>query len=219
MGRVLDLTFPARSHFRWDVEVDRLQEFGRGDLFQSSRLRVPCHAFTHVDAPVHVVPGGLELADLPLDTWVGRAAVVACDDVGAKGAITAELLSERGSHCEPGGITLLRTRWDEQASVETADYWERSPYVTRDAAQWLRDRRQRCVGFDFPQDRCIRDMLRGSPANAADFVTHDVLLRNGIGLVEYLAGRGQIRDAMVLFAASLLRIDGVDGCPVRAFAI
>jgi kynurenine formamidase len=54
--RIVDLSFPIRKHFRWRVETEVQGSHARGDLFQSTRLSMPGHGYTHVDAPGHFLP-------------------------------------------------------------------------------------------------------------------------------------------------------------------
>src|SRR5436853_7556559 len=74
--RIVDLSFPIRPHFRWKVEPTLRTSHARGDNFQSTVLTVSCHAYTHVDAPVHFLPGDRDIAAMPVDQWMGPAAVV-----------------------------------------------------------------------------------------------------------------------------------------------
>jgi kynurenine formamidase len=48
-------------------------------------LTIPCHAFTHVDGPLHFLLGGRHIAKMPVDQWVGEAAVVDLTHIGANG--------------------------------------------------------------------------------------------------------------------------------------
>ncbi|HSD50342.1 MAG TPA: cyclase family protein, partial [Candidatus Methylomirabilis sp.] len=74
--RIVDLSHPIRPHFRWTVRTEFRSSHATGDLFQATALTISCHAFTHVDAPVHFLPGGRHIAEVPVDQWVGDAAVV-----------------------------------------------------------------------------------------------------------------------------------------------
>lgn len=216
---VVDLSLQISQHFRWSLDMQRTQAFEHGDVFQTSRISMACHAFTHVDAPLHFVPGGMDIASLALSKTVGPAAVLDLRDVGAEQPVTRALLRDRGAHVRAGDRVLLATRWDEKADVASREYWTTAPYVQTEAAEWLLEREPSCVGFDFPQDHCIRRMGGEAEPRREEFVTHDVLLSQGVLLVEYLAGLGQLTSERVWFAAAPLRLDGADGSPVRALAV
>ena len=220
VARSIDLSFPVRDHFRWPVETDLIHDLSAGDVFQTTRIRTICHAFTHADAPLHVDASGADIASMDVATWVGEAAVLDLSDVEENAAITEDLLDARGDHVGQGDIVLLRTDWDVRQDIAQRSFWEESPYLTRGAANWLADREIVCAGFDFPQDHAIRGVaLGGAQARAKDFVTHDVLLRRGVGLLEYLAGLRGIRGPRTFLVALPLRLAGVDGSPVRAVAL
>src|ERR1700752_4049388 len=55
--RIVDLSFPIRPHFRWAVAPQLRSSHAKGDIFQSTVLTISCHAYTHVDPPVHFLPG------------------------------------------------------------------------------------------------------------------------------------------------------------------
>ena len=218
-ARVHDLSFAVRDHFRWAIDrvtTDSLQE---GAPFESSRFGMSSHAFTHADAPSHVAADGATLEQLDPSLWVGPAVVLDLTSVGANEPIDRPLLEERGRGVRPGDIVLLKTGWDGRADVDHPDYWQLAPFVTRDGAEWLAERGARTVGFDFPQDHAIRRTVGSTEKPAPpEFVTHDVLLRNGIGLLEYLCGLGSITAERVFLVAAPIRLAGSDGGPVRALA-
>ena len=70
-----------------------------------------CHAYTHVDAPVHFLPGDRDIASMPVDQWMGEAAVVDLTHLGENAEVTAADLDRRAGHVRAGDIVLLRTDW------------------------------------------------------------------------------------------------------------
>jgi kynurenine formamidase len=158
-GRVVDLSFPIRPHFRWTVAREVRAAHARGDLFESSVLTIACHAYTHVDAPRHFLPGDRSITDMPLDQWIGAAAVIDLTHLGANAEVTAGDLEQRAAHLRAGDIALLRTDWPRRASVEDERFWREAPFTGRGACEWLVARGVKAVGYDYPPDR-----LRGSAA-------------------------------------------------------
>src|SRR5258705_12106282 len=71
--RVIDLSFPIGPHFRWAATSERRSTHETGANFQSTVLTASCHAYTHVDAPVHFLPGDRDIASMPVDQWMGPA--------------------------------------------------------------------------------------------------------------------------------------------------
>ncbi|HWT81356.1 MAG TPA: cyclase family protein, partial [Candidatus Methylomirabilis sp.] len=116
--RVVDLTFPIKPHFRWKVGTELRASHSKGDLFQTTILTIHCHAFTHVDAPLHFLPGDRHIAEMPVDQWIGDAALVDLTHVPDNGEVTRADLDEKAQHVRAGDIVLLRTDWPRRVSVE-----------------------------------------------------------------------------------------------------
>ena len=218
---IIDLSFPIRPHFRWKVEPTLRSSHAAGDLFQSTILTVTCHAYTHVDAPVHFLPGDRDIASMPVDQWIGDAAVVDLSHLGDNGEVSAGELEQRADHVRGGDIVLLRTDWPRKVSVDSEKVWRDAPYTARSACEWLVRRGVKAVGYDYPPDHCIRTTIfsPGTTVTRAECVTHDVFFPAGITVIEYLTNLDRIGAARCRFMALPLRIEGADGSPVRAVAL
>src|SRR5215213_3941196 len=78
---------------------------------------------------------------------------------------------------------------------------------------------RRARSYCFPQDYSIRLLLDGHIAPTAEHVTHDVLLRAGVTLIEYLVNTSALKGPRTFLCAAPLKIPGADGAPARVFAI
>jgi arylformamidase len=87
-----------------DVEIERFSSIENGDGSNVTSLRMSAHVGTHVDAPLHYVPGGASIDQMPLNALVGPAAVV-------EGTQAPE---------RPAGRMLFKC--GSELSVETARY-------------------------------------------------------------------------------------------------
>jgi kynurenine formamidase len=219
--RIVDLSFPLKPHFRWTVSSERRSTHEAGALFQSTVFTTGCHAYTHVDAPVHFLPGDRDIAQMPVDQWMGPAAVVDLTHLAENGEVTARDLERRAAHVEPGDIVLLRTDWPRKCPVESERFWREAPFTGRSACEWLVARRAKAVGYDYPPDYSIRTMIfePGTAVTRHDCTTHDVFFPAGITVVEYLNNLDQIGAPRCRFLALPLKLEGGDGSPVRAVAI
>lgn len=218
--RIVDLSMPITAdHPRWQTEVSFKGDVAAGDLSRVTTLRVSCHAYTHVDARRHMFADGATIEATPLEDLVGSCAVLDLMDVKPMQAIGAERLALAGGHVREGDMVLLKSAWDRQRSPETREFWLDSPWITRDGAEWLLARRIKTIAFDFPQDYPIRTLLTGGNPKLDEMVTHDVLLRNGVHMVEYVCNTAAIRAGRVLLSAAPLCIPGADGAPARVFCI
>ena len=59
-----------------EVHVQRCFSLEKGHALNVTEISLPCHAGTHVDAPVHIVPNGKSIEQLPLESFVGPGAVI-----------------------------------------------------------------------------------------------------------------------------------------------
>jgi arylformamidase len=216
---IWDLSMPIADHFRWKVDRRRLQSFEQGDSFQISWLGWSVHSFTHIDSPRHIDPAGETSSDLDLRSVVGEACVLDLTHVKANEAITRETISKAGSGLKAGDIALLKTGWETQEPIASDRFWKRAPYLTREACEWLLEKEIKALGVDFPQDEPIRHLLDGEVRPIDEFVSHDVLLANGIPLIEYLCNLGSITEERVQLFALPLKIPDSDGCPARVIAM
>jgi arylformamidase len=110
--------------------------------------------------------------------------VVDLTPIAPNEAITAERLAERAAHVWAGDIAVIKSCWEQHRSPKTPEFWTEAPYMRREAAHWLLECAARAVAFDFPPDYSIRLLLRGEVRPLEEQVTHDVLLRNGVILIE-----------------------------------
>jgi arylformamidase len=219
MKRIIDLTYTIEDHFRWKVGQDLASDFKDGKQFQVTRLSFGVHGFTHVDTPRHIVADGFTTDKLLLDTIVGDCAVVDLTGVQPKTEITEGQLKEAGDHIQRGDIVLLKTVWDKCYSIDTPDFWIQAPYMSREASEWLLSKQIKAVAFDFPQDYPIRLLLKGETAPLSEFVTHELLLRNGVILIEYICNTVEISGNRTFLCILPLKIPSSDGAPARVIAL
>ncbi len=218
--RLIDLSMPIRSgHPRWATDVTVNGDLAAGELFQATTVKLSCHAFSHVDAKRHMFLDGETIEATPLERVVGRAAVIDLMDITPNEAIGPERLTPRAGHLKRGGMALFKTGWDRHRSPYDTTFWTDAPYLTREGAQWLHDTGITTIAYDFPQDYVIRLMLKGEVRPLAENVTHDILLRAGVTMIEYVCNTADLRAPEVLLSAAPLKIVGADGAPARVYAV
>jgi kynurenine formamidase len=153
-----------------------------------------------------------------LEDLIGDAAIVDLQSIHANEAIGGDTLVRAGAHIRPREMVILKTCWDLRFGLSDPRFWTEAPYLTRDACIWLAQFEPLAVGFDFPQDQPIRGLIEGRTASLSEFVTHDVLLRNGTLLIEYLRNLYPVRNRVTICALPI-SIPDSDGAPARVVAI
>lgn len=178
---------------------------GDGQVIRAITARL--HVGTHADAPEHYVPEGVQIMDVPLDTYVGPAAVVSLGDLQPGQPIDANLLRRAISdRAGPGSRLLLKTGWN--ARFGQPDWREGSPYLTVDAVDHLCELAPALVGFDFSH-------AKDAPDSPRRYYLSHTLCSEGIVVLAGLR-LDQVSAASGLLIAAPIAIHGVEAAPVRA---
>jgi kynurenine formamidase len=216
---IIDLSMPIEPHFRWPVDLAIKGDIAAGDPFRVSRISMTCHGFSHVDAQAHVIAHSPTIEATALSRVVGPCRVLALRDVAPNQAIDAERLAAADPGGPEGEILLLSSGWDTKRDYRTREFWLDAPYLTREAALWLKDRKPTALAFDFPQDYPIRLLLDDKHVPFDQHVTHDICLRAGITLIEYVVNTSALKNPRTFLCAAPLKLPNADGSPARIFAI
>ena len=221
VGAPIDLTHPVRPGMLvppplykagYGVALERVISHESHGA-EVSKYTTIIHAGTHVDAPSHFIEGGQRMEDIEIGRWAGPAYVLDLRDVGPNQAVTGALLEERGRDVRPGDLALLCTGWGAR-KYGLVEYWQDSPYVTEDGAEWLVERRVKAAGFDFFQELAAK----GDRVVPEDYVMHKTTLGNGVRLREHLPNLSRLAGRRVYAAALPLYLVGSEGAPARAAA-
>ncbi|HEV2356824.1 MAG TPA: cyclase family protein [bacterium] len=181
------------------------------DGINAMEIVLGAHAGTHVDAPLHLVPGGRTIADIDLAQFFGPAVAL---DVrkGDDAPITAGDL-ERSEAVRAGDMVFLETGWSEY--VGTPRYRDHHPYVDSEAARWLVHRQVRAVGIDASS----LDVPRAIRRPGFGHETLKILLGAGILAIHGLANLAAIRGRRCTAIAFPIVVDGAEAGPARVVAM
>jgi kynurenine formamidase len=206
MFTIIDLTrrlTPCSLSYPGDkVGVDiRTVDVGDPDVHVTHLAHLDMHLGTHMDAPLHFVPGGSDIVALGIPL---RPAIVVrtCER-----SIPADVLPAASLD---GCAILFDTGW--VADPESRAYFEGYSHISPELARELVSRGAALVGIDTPSADPL-DPTLGCPS-------HRTLLGAGIPIVEGLCNLSELPDTpgIVWFAAFAMKLEGVDGSPVRAVA-
>ncbi|MEZ0472528.1 cyclase family protein [Luteimonas salinilitoris] len=180
------------------------EHYVSGTEFQIASIEMVANTGTYVDSPFHRYPDGKDLAQMPADAFADLEAIVVRADHRELRAIDAGHL--RGRELR-GRAVLVHTGWGRYWTDPA--YAVEHPFLTEDAAQYLRDCGVRLVGIDSMNIDDTRGRAR--PA-------HTILLGDGIPIVEHLCNLAALPDEGFRFSALPPRFAGVGTFPVRAIA-
>lgn len=170
------------------------------------------HVGTHMDAPLHVVPNGKTIDEIPLDRVIGEGVVlnVAKRDVEA---ITRKDIENAYPPIQLGDIAFLYTGWGSKFG--TPEY-DPHPYLSEEAAEYLVAKKAKVVGLD-----ALTPDLPGPlrPKEGFQGPIHRILLGNGVLIIENLANLEAVAGKRLRLFAAPLKLKGGDGGYVRVFAL
>ena len=112
--------------------------YAPGTEFHIGKIEMVANTGTYLDSPFHRYADGVDLAGLPLERLAALDAIVIRSDTARGRAIDVNAVASLDVR---GKAVLVHTGWS--AHWRTDRYFEGHPFLTPQAASWLRDR-QRC---------------------------------------------------------------------------
>ena len=203
------MTFP--THWHPVVEISILGRHGIEGR-ETRKLVLGTHTGTHTDAPLHFIPNGKGIDQVPLETLVGEATVVNFAPAQPNQEISVAALKEKLRENVPARL-ILRTDWSDHFGEMT--YYNNYPFFSQDAARWLVDKGCRLIAMDTPSP----DNPAHSRGSGNDSPNHKVLLGAEVVLVEYLTNLRSLSKSVVELFVLPLKVKGADGAPTRCIAI
>ncbi len=164
------------------------------------------HTGTHIDAPVHFIPGASGVDAIRPEVLVGPATLL--DMSAISEAITAADLE--GAELPPDATRVLfKTRNSQYWNNVSGEFHRDFVYVAPDACRWLVDRGVRLVGIDY---------LSIEQFASPDHATHLTLLGAGVVIIEGLDLRA-VHAGQYMLVALPLKIKDGDGSPSRVLLL
>jgi arylformamidase len=203
------MTFP--THWHPVVEITILGRHGVEGR-ETRKLVLGTHVGTHADAPLHFIPKGKGIDQVPLDVLVGPARVLNFTPCQPLQVIDVPQLKEKIGGKVPPRI-ILRTDWSEHFGQ--LSFYTQYPFLSEDAAQWLVENGVRLIAMDTPSP----DNPAHSRGTPKDSPNHKVLLGAGVVLVEYVCNLKSLTSQDVELVVLPLKLRDCDGSPVRCIAI
>ncbi len=229
--------FPGQ---RQDIILQRAEYHGRFRK-RSTIYTGTLHAATHMDAPIHVIDGGMTLDQIPLENCYGTGVVVDFRNMKDKKwyLISSEDFEKASPKIEKGDFVVLNTGWHKLWRVKNYDYFNYYAGLTKDGAEWLVKKGIKAIAVDHGAidsplwhyklsenmpwlDREFRQETGRDPDKEFPEYEpcHRILLGNGIVCIENAGGNiDAVTGKRVTLAAFPFRLEQGDGCMVRLVAI
>ncbi len=203
--QLFDITLPLSTEtlvYPGDVppDIKRISDLTVGDSLTASIVTLGCHIGTHVDAPAHFLAQGKMVHELPLESFYGPALVIHLQGKGLIDKADIEALSiPSRSHIffKTNNSNLLKE------NVFAEDYCA----LSRSSAEFLCQLDPLSIGWDYYSLDAIGD--------SKTFPAHMIFAHANIPVFVCL-NLGEVPAGRYGFSGFPLRLEGVEGAPVRA---
>lgn len=162
-----------------------------------SAITMSPHVGAHADAPLHYADHAPAIADVPLDTYLGRCRVIHA--IGAAPLITVEHLRHAEQDLPPRVLVRCSERADTAWNPSFTAY-------APEAIEWLATRGVKLIGIDTPSV---------DPADSKTLDSHQQLRRLDLRVLENLM-LDDVPEGDYELIALPLKLQGACASPVRA---
>lgn len=211
--RIIDLTYTVadtmvvwpgnqRPIFEWKSRVN-------SDNCNATIMSVNCHTGTHVDSPLHFVPGAQTVDKVPLERFFGKARLFRFREPPNGQKVTLKMVKDSRFAMDDAEIFVLDT--GISVFAETRDYNFKFPVPDFDLLEWLiasgvKSFMTDATAIDFPTE------ADASPR-------HVLWFKSGYPVVENLKNLDQLPENKTFIVSAMpLKLDGREGSPCRAAA-
>ena len=181
----------------------------------ASKAQLFSHGGTHLDSPKHYnyFECKKTIDIVPPETLVNDTVWVHFGDKKNLDTISAQDLEQATAGKDVAGKTLLITTGYTDKHWGEADYFQVSPYLGVDAAEWMVEKGIKMVAIDFQTDK---------PGDAA-FPVHNALLSNEVYILEYISNVQSLFDqgfgGEFILCVGSLKLKDLEASTARVFAI
>lgn len=184
---------------------DSRKFYEEGTSFQIGKIEMVGNTGTYLDCPFHRFEHGKDLSEIALESFTDLPGTVIHVPFVESLAVTEAHLK---NYEVRNRAVLIHTGWGDKY-WNTEQYYEHHPFLTKGAAEYLRDCQVKLVGID---SHNIDDTTtRSRPV-------HTTLLGADILIVEHLCNLYLLPESDFTFSAIPPKFKGVGTFPVRAMA-
>lgn len=191
------LIYPGDPKF----QMNRVVEIGENAFCNVSNLTMGTHTGTHLDAPLHFVKDGKDIASMPISQFTGKVEVIDLSEEEDLRIIDDKLLEKLVT--TDADILFFKTT--NGARFAGKNILEEFVTIDLSGAKWLVEHNIKMIGVDY---MTIEKAELGKPS------AHEILLSNEIIIVESIDLREVARGEYKVYCFPL-KLKAGDGSPVR----
>jgi arylformamidase len=216
-SKIIDLSHtlrPGREARTFDIErieaTDITGAPSEEQWYIMHRVSMDNHIGTHMEVPYHAFKDRADLAEVPVEQFVGEAVILDLRGRAAEEGIPLEDVqraAEQAGGINQGDIVFCMTGWSQYYDDE--EYSE-PPFLRREAVHWLVNCGIKMLGIDTrgSMDPAFPDRQNHLPLFEADMV-----------YIENLTNLEAVPESRVTVVALAPAVQGLEGFPVRVVAL
>jgi kynurenine formamidase len=128
-----------------EIKLERITHHAKQGVM-THKITTIFHTSTHLNAPIHLVPGAPAVGDLALQKFFGTGVVVSIPK-RKWDLIEPSDLERTKPQIKAGDIVLINTGWHRKYA-DSKEYFGYAPGLSKHAAEWLVKKRVKLVGID-----------------------------------------------------------------------
>ncbi len=128
-----------------EIKLERITHHAKQGVM-THKITTIFHTSTHLNAPIHLVPGAPAVGDLELQKFFGTGVVLSFPK-RKWGLIEPSDLERAKPAIKAGDIVLINTGWHRKYA-DSKEYFGYAPGLSKHAAEWLVKKRVKLVGID-----------------------------------------------------------------------
>jgi arylformamidase len=216
-GRLVDLSHclqPGKEEYHLDLATHFTDELypqytrSPDTWYILQDISMSSHCGTHIEFPYHHNRTGMDAAGFPLDRLVGDCVLLDFRHKQPGDMVSRDDLLPYAARIHAGDMLLFN--FNCARFYRTPRSHDR-PQISLDAIQWLIvERKISLIGSDASGIE-----LKGVP----DQPNHQLLMDNGIPIIEFAANLDSLRVERFTLFVLALSVQGLDSCPVRLLAL
>jgi arylformamidase len=205
LSHIIDNETPLYGGQKEGIRIETDKSIDAGDSCNTSKIQMPVHAGTHVDAPRHFLVDGKCVDAFEAEHWVFRNPFVVSIHVSPGQIIQPEDLVK--GLPKKTDLCLFKTGFEKLRKSDT--YWKNGPGIVPEVAEFLKESCPgiKAIGMDFISISSLAARDLGRQAHRA-FLERDILIIEDMKLGEIKKG-GELAEVICL----PLRVTNGDGAP------
>lgn len=209
MKKIIDLSCDITHQmpvFPSDPPVGILTHHNYSNGYFVNQIIFGTHTGTHVDVPAHRFKGRNTIEKIEIDSFIQKAFIMDFTSVKELEEIDAAMLDKFKDKIKGINAVIIKTNWSYRFG--TKNYFTSFPGLAEDTADWFQENDISLIGLESPSVHAVKHLE-----------VHSKLLGKEIYVIESLTNVDKISKEYVMLFAVPLKFKGLDGSPVRAFAI